>query len=58
MFTKSTAAYLIGLKHKYIGTLDYSVHRNVTNEHCDVYKHVLASSLFCLIPGLKSKHEF
>ena len=58
MFAKSRTAYLIGLKYKYIRMPDYSAHRDVTNEHCNVYKHVLTPSLFCLIPSLKSKHAF
>lgn len=54
MFTESTAAYLIGLKYKYTGTLDYCGHRNMAKEHSNVYNYVVTLSLLCLIPGLKS----
>lgn len=56
MFTKSTAAYLIGLKFKYIRDIDYRGHRNVTNEFCNVHKWV--PTLPSHIPSLKSKRLF
>lgn len=53
MFTKSKAAYLIGLQFKSRRDIDYCGHRNVTNESGNVHKWV--PTLLSLIPALKSK---
>lgn len=54
MFTKSIAAYLLGPKYKYIGTLDYCGHRNMTNERCTLYEFVETLSLSCSVSKIKA----